>query len=454
MLICSRKTAGSSTGIVFAIYNIGSIVAVPFSGPINDYFGRRWGIFTGGALVIVGTCVQAPAVNLGMFLGGRFILGLGQGIINVSAPTYVSEMAHPHWRGPMTGMLQTFYYVGAFAASWLTYGTAFLSGVRAFRIPIWCQMVSSGIVVTAVFFLPESPRWLMANGRRDEAEKVLAYYHGECSADHIVVKLQIAEMDAQISTEGSDKRWWDYRDLFNTHAARRRMICVCGMSWFGQYSGNALVSYYFPVIVAQAGISDPHTQLLLNALNTVVSWIAAIVGAQLLDRVGRRPFLLSGVMGMAICLAIVTGCTRLSIIEHNLAASNAGIFFIYLFSVIFSLCLVPLLPFYIAETLSTETRAKGTAFGSLVSSIASTVGQYSSSAAIAKISYYYYLVFVFWDLIEFTVIYFFFVETKNRTLEELNEVFNAKDPVQKSLQKRSVETIERTIAGKLVNEDN
>jgi sugar porter (SP) family MFS transporter len=454
VLICSRQTAGSSTGIVFAIYNIGSIVAVPFAGPINDYFGRRWGIFTGGALVIVGTCVQAPAINLGMFLGGRFILGLGQGIINVSAPTYVSEMAHPHWRGPMTGMLQTFYYVGAFAASWLTYGTAFLSGVRAFRVPIWCQMVSSGIVVTAVFFLPESPRWLMANGRRDAAEKVLAYYHGEGSADHIVVRLQIAEMDAQISTEGSDKRWWDYRDLFNTHAARRRMICVCGMSWFGQYSGNALVSYYFPVIVAQAGISNPHTQLLLNALNTVVSWIAAIIGAQLLDRVGRRPFLLSGVMGMAICLAIVTGCTRLSIVDHNVAASNTGIFFIYLFSVIFSLCLVPLLPFYIAETLSTETRAKGTAFGILVSSIASTVGQYSSSAAIAKISYYYYLVFVFWDLIEFTIIYFFFVETKNRTLEELNEVFNAKDPVQKSLEKRSVETIERTIAGKLVNEDS
>jgi sugar porter (SP) family MFS transporter len=454
VLICSRKTAGPSTGIVFAIYNIGSIVAVPFSGPINDYFGRRWGIFTGGALVIVGTCVQAPAINLGMFLGGRFVLGLGQGIINVSAPTYVSEMAHPHWRGPMTGMLQTFYYVGAFAASWLTYGTAFLSGVRAFRIPIWCQMVSSGIVVMAVFFLPESPRWLVANGRRHEAEKVLAYYHGEGSADHIIVRLQMAEMDAQISTGGSDKRWWDYRELFNTHAARRRMICVCGMSWFGQYSGNALVSYYFPVIVAQAGISNPHTQLLLNALNTVVSWIAAIVGAQLLDRVGRRPFLLSGVMGMAICLAIVTGCTRLSIVDHNLAASNTGIFFIYLFSIIFSLCLVPLLPFYIAETLSTETRAKGTAFGSLVSSIASTVGQYSSSAAIAKISYYYYLVFVFWDLIEFTIIYFFFVETKNRTLEELNEVFNAKDPVQKSLEKRNVETIERTIAGKLVDQDS
>lgn len=383
-----------------------------------------------------------------MFLGGRFVLGFGQGFVNVSAPTYVCEMAHPHWRGPMTGMMQTFYYVGAIAASWMTYGTAFIAGEGAFRIPVWCQMISSGTIIASVLFLPESPRWLMANGRRKEAEKILAFYHGEGSADHVMVKLQMAEMDSQISTEGSDKRWWDYRDLFNTRSARRRFICVAGMSWFGQYSGNALVSYYFPVIVAQAGISDPHTQLLLNALNPVVSWIAAVIGAQLLDRVGRRPFLLNGVMGMAICLAIMTVCTRLSVVDDNKPASTAAIFFIYLFSVIFSFCLVPLMPFYVAETLTTETRAKGTAVGILVSSIASTVGQYTSSAAIEGISYYYYLVFVFWDLVEFAIIYFFFVETKNRTLEELNEVFNAKNPVKKSLEKRDNKTIEHAMIKK------
>jgi MFS family permease len=255
-------------------------------------------------------------------------------------------------------------------------------------------------------------------------------------------------MDSQISTEGSDKRWWDYRDLFDTHAARRRFICVAGMSWFGQYSGNALVSYYFPVIVKEAGIENPHTQLLLNALNAVISWFVAIIGANLLDRVGRRPFLLCGVMGMSICLAILTACTKLSIEDNNNAAKTTAIFFIYLFSIIFSFCLVPLMPFYIAETLATETRAKGTAVGSLVSSIASTIGQYTSATAIGSISYWYYLVFVFWDLVEFAIIYFYFVETKNRTLEELNEVFNDPNPVKKSLEKRNAETIEHAIEAK------
>jgi sugar porter (SP) family MFS transporter len=363
----------------------------------------------------------------------------------VSAPTFVSEMAHPRWRGPLSGLLQTNYFVGSIIASWVTYGTAYLDSELAFRLPVWLQMVSSGIVGCGIFFSPETPRWLVAHGRLDEAKQVLANLHGEGSVDHPFVRLQMAEMTSQIPKEGSDKRWWDYRDLFNTRAARRRMICVVGMAWFGQYSGNALVSYYFPVIVQQTGISNPHTQLLLNALNPVVSWIAAILGAILLDKVGRRPFLLSGVLGMSICLAIVTGCTKLSVDEANGPAGKAGIFFIYLFSVIFSFCLVPLLPFYIAETLPTENRAKGTAIGQVVGSSASILGQYTTAIAIGAIGYYYYIVFIFWDLVEFTIIYFFFVETKERTLEEINEIFNAPNPVKKSLEKRTTETVERTI---------
>lgn len=94
----SRKTSGSTTGIVFAIYNIGSIPAVFFTGPVNDYWGRRMGMFIGALIIVIGTCIQAPSVNRGMFLAGRFILGFGVSFCSVSAPCYVSEIAHPAWR--------------------------------------------------------------------------------------------------------------------------------------------------------------------------------------------------------------------------------------------------------------------------------------------------------------------------------------------------------------------
>ena len=98
-----RKTAGAGTGLVFAMYNIGSIPAVFLTGPVNDRFGRRAGMFTGATIIIIGTCIQAPSVNHEMFLAGRFILGFGVSFCCVSAPCYVSEMAHPHWRGTITG---------------------------------------------------------------------------------------------------------------------------------------------------------------------------------------------------------------------------------------------------------------------------------------------------------------------------------------------------------------
>ena len=142
------------------MYNIGSIPAVFLTGPVNDYLGRRMGMFTGAVIIIIGTCVQAPSVNRGMFLGGRFILGFGVSFCSVSAPCYVSEMAHPEWRGTLTGLYNCTWYIGSIIASWVVYGCENIDSDVGFRIPIWCQLISSCIVALGVWWLPESPRWL------------------------------------------------------------------------------------------------------------------------------------------------------------------------------------------------------------------------------------------------------------------------------------------------------
>lgn len=236
-------TAGSGTGIVFMMYNVGSVAAVFLTGPANDYLGRRWGMFIGSLIVIIGTCVQAPSTSRGQFLGGRFILGFGVSFCCVSAPTYVSEIAHPAYRGTLTGLYNCTWYIGSIIASWVSYGCAYIDNDNlAWRIPIWCQMITSGLVCIFVFFLPESPRWLVAQDKHEQAAQVLAKYHGEGDENHPYVQLQMKEMVQQISNEASDKKWWDYHELWNTHSARRRLICVLGMACFGQLSGNSLSS--------------------------------------------------------------------------------------------------------------------------------------------------------------------------------------------------------------------
>ncbi|KAL3419995.1 MFS sugar transporter [Phlyctema vagabunda] len=439
-------SAGSSTGLVFAMYNIGSIPAVFLTGPTNDYLGRRMGMFTGAVIVIIGTCVQAPSTSRGMFLAGRFILGFGVSFCCVSAPCYVSEMAHPQWRGTLTGLYNCTWYIGSIVASWVAYGSAYIDGPLGFRIPIWGQLVSSVVVAIGVWFLPESPRWLMAQDNVDGALAVLARYHGEGDVNHPMVQLQLKEMTQQIGVNDSDKRWWDYRELWNTHSARRRLICVLGMACFGQLSGNSITSYYLGVMLENAGITAEGTKLMLNGIYPVICFFGAVLGARLTDKLGRRPLLLYTTVFCSMCFAVITGTSKLaSEDKSNTAAANSTIAFIYMFGIVFSFGWTPLQSMYIAETLPTSTRAKGTAIGNLASSISSVIIQYSSGPAFANIGYYFYLVFVFWDLIEVVIMYFFFPETKERTLEELAEVFEAKNPVKRSLEKRGAGTVLRTL---------
>lgn len=431
-----------------AVYNIGSIAAIPFTGPLNDYYGRRIGMFTGAALIVLGTCIQAPAHNISMFIGGRFILGFGVSFCSVSAPCYVSEMSHPKFRGIHTGLYNCMWWLGSIVASWTIFGCSKWDNAYSFRIPIWGQLLSSVIVGVGVWFLPESPRWLVANSKIEEARNVLARYHGENSVSHPVVMLQMAEMKHSIRQDASDKKWYDYSELVKTRSARRRLICVAGMASFGQLSGNSVTGYYLPVMVATAGITSQNTQLLLNGLNPVFCFLAAILGARYCDKIGRRPLLIWSIIFCSICFAVMTGTSRMAAGEAggsgNPQAAYGTIVFVFLFGVVFSFGWTPLQTMYIVETLTTTTRAKGTAVGNLISAASSVIIQYSSGPAFKDIGAYFYLFFVFWDLIEATVIFFLFPETKQRTLEEMDEVFAAKDPVAKSLEKRNTETVLNT----------
>ncbi|KAL0632722.1 hypothetical protein Q9L58_008390 [Maublancomyces gigas] len=431
---------GAATGWVFAIYTLGNIVGSFVAGPVTDTWGRRWGMFAGAVFIIIGTCIQAPANTMAQFKGGRFVLGFGVAMSATAGPSYVAEMAHPKYRGLLTGVFNSFWFVGSIPASWTSYGTNlhFPESNNSWRIPLWIQMSFSGIILIGSLMMPETPRWLMANDRHEEALAVLAKYHGDDDPNNAIVQLSFREMQEEISTTGSDKRWWDYSELVSTKAAKWRLVMVLSMAFFGQWSGNAAISYFLPVMLKQAGIKNVNTQLMLQGVIAVISFIGALIGSTLVDKVGRRKMLFTTSLLFAMWFSILAGLSAKFTGSNNTAASNATVAIIYLFGFTFSIGFTPFQALYPVECLTFETRAKGMAVYNFWVNVASFFNQYVTPIGLGDVKWKFYFLYIAWDLFQASFIYLFYVETKDRTLEELNEIFNAPFPKAHSLKRVTV----------------
>lgn len=243
--------------------------------------------------------------------------------------------------------------------------------------------------------------------RREEAIAVLAKYHGDGDANAPIVELQVREIIEDMSVTRNDNPWWDFRELGNTAAARYRLYMVIAMAFFGQWSGNNVVSYFMPAMIANAGIQDTNKQLLINAINPIFSMLAAIYGATLLDRLGRRTMLLGGLTGGLVSYVLLTAFTASS--ETHAKLAYGTIVSIYLFGIFFAWVQssqsgfdflltedrwgwTPLQTLYAVECLENRTRAKGSGLNFLFLNVAMVVNTYGISVGIAKIGWKLYIV--------------------------------------------------------------
>jgi len=116
----------------------------------------------------------------------------------------------------------------------------------AWRLPTVVQCILPSIVMALIMFFPETPRWLLSKDRREEAIAIMAKYHGEGDPSSPIVQLQLHEITEDFSVTRNDNPWWEFRELFNSRGARYRLAMVICMAFFGQWSGNNVVSYFMP----------------------------------------------------------------------------------------------------------------------------------------------------------------------------------------------------------------
>ncbi|KAJ7755968.1 general substrate transporter [Mycena metata] len=425
--------SGSKTGIVFGIFTVGSFCGCIPASYLPDRFGRRFAMFAGNGLLVIGAIITAMADTKSKFLGGRFLTGFGSSIGGAAAKSYLAEMTPPQSRGAYLGFLNSFYYVGQMVATGMMVATEAYPTDWSWRLPLFVQVVPAALNFLFIFLCPESPRWLYTRGKMAEARKILARFHSSTGdINSPLVALEIEEIEEKLALDGADKHWWDFRPLFRTRADRWRTFMVVIIGFFGQLSGNGLITYFLPILLKNAGITSQHKQLVLNFINSITSYMGALFGSAMVDRWGRRKNLLSATGALVVILAIVS-----ALLSHpgSTERANAGITFIYLFMVVFSFGWTAMQALYPAEVLSFEVRAKGLAFLGLCSQSATLITTFGMPSAIQALGWKIYLVYMVWDMFEFTVIYFWAVETKGLTLEEISEVFEQPSPRKYSVQK-------------------
>lgn len=237
-----------------------------------------------------------------------------------------------------------------------------------------------------------------------------------------------------------DKRWWDYRALFRTRASRYRIACNCVFAIFAQWAGNGVLSYFLPAVLTTAGYTNGITQANINLGYAAFQFVFALIGAAFVERIGRRPLFLFSMAGCCIVWIGMTVATSAFSASGNTNASaaKATVACIFLFGAVFSVGLTPLQALYPVEVLNFEMRAKGMAFSSLAVNAGGLLNQFAWPISLARIGWHTYIVFAIWCAVQFFVFYFFLPETRKRTLEELDVIFEARNPVKASLNAHKV----------------
>ncbi|KAK4156655.1 general substrate transporter [Chaetomidium leptoderma] len=430
---------GPRASVLFSLYPVGAMVGAPFAAIIADRYGRRKSMFAGAVVINIGMVIISTASTFAQIVVGRFVLGFGIAIMTVAAPAYAVEIAPPHWRGRCTGFYNCGWFGGAIPSAIVTFGCNYMGNDYAWRVPLILQSFTCVIVMVSVFFIPESPRFLVANGKEDEALAFLVKYHGNGDPNSALVRLEIEEMRDGIRQDGIDKTWWDYRPFVFSHSGRWRLAQVLMISIFGQFSGNGL-GYFNTTIFDNLGVKDVPSQLGFNILNQVLSAIGALAAVSLTDWMPRRKVLVIGTFMCAVALATNSGLTAVlskqqdETGEIDISYGQGALASYFLFNIIFSFTYTPLQGAIPTEALETTQRAKGLALSGFIVNGMGFINLFAGPIALANIGYKYIFVFVAWDVIESIIWYFFGVESQGRTLEQLEWVYDQPNPVKASLQ--------------------
>ncbi|KAF4970533.1 hypothetical protein FSARC_2442 [Fusarium sarcochroum] len=424
---------GSRLGLLVALYQIGSVCSIPLVPLIADRWGRRPSIALGFIIMAIGSGLQAGAPNYATYSGGRVLLGFGNSFAQICSPMLLAELCHPQHRARFTTVYNCLWNLGSLLVSWTCFGTSYWGNDWSWRFPAILQGAPGLAQLVVLWWIPESPRFLIAMDRQDEALDILAKYHANGNENHPTVQFEYRQIRDTIKMEQAADNSSKYIDFLKTKGNRYRLAVLFSLGIFSQWSGNGVVSNYSARLYINAGMSSETDRLILTAGKTILDMVVSISCGLLVERLNRRFSFLFSTGGMFITLTFWTLTCGLSEQHQAAGSNNAMIFLVWLHGVFYSTCWSGLLIGYAVEILPYSLRAKGLMFLNMAVQVALLLNNYLNPLAFEAWeaneenkdtgyggnTWRLYLIYTIWVLGEVMFIYFMYVETRGPTLEEV-----------------------------------
>ncbi|KAG5975975.1 hypothetical protein E4U55_007518 [Claviceps digitariae] len=417
-------------GVIVAIFEVGCFFGSILSAVFGERLGRRWTIGHGCCIAVVGVVLQASSSSRAQMIVARVVSGMGLGIVNSTVPVLQAEFSPKATRGVFVCAQLSTLNFGIFLVYWIDYAFASHSGDYAWRIPVVLQCVCLVLMLLLLMLIPETPRWLASHDRADECVRVLARMQGlGLDHDNAEVQRQHALIMQAVASEASQSSPW--RDLLVNDGvqSRTRFLMACAIQAFQQLGGINAVIYYTNTLFSKSiGLDDRTAALMAGFLQTWF-FVASFIPWFLIDRIGRKPLLVSMISVMAAAMAVQASLIY-QVENATSTARAAGIaaaVMLFVFQGAFTIGFQATVWVYPSEILPLKLRQTGSSISTAVNWILNYLIVQITPIAIDNIGWKTYIIFAVLNAAWVPIIYFLFPETKGLELEDVDGLFAVYD---------------------------
>ncbi|EXJ93373.1 hypothetical protein A1O1_01765 [Capronia coronata CBS 617.96] len=417
---------GSSSlqGTVVAIYEIGCFFGALLAFGFAEGIGRRRSIMIGCTILAVGAAIQCSSYSVAQMIVGRIVAGVGNGINTATIPVWHSELMKPTSRGKGLSIEFALNIFGVMLSYWVDYGMSYVKSEAQFRFPIAFQISFALITIALVAVLPESPRWLVAHGRSQDARNILSRLQRDQTSilsDSSAIDTELHEIERALEDEKEAAGGITFLSLFKSSPQRfrRRTLLGVGGQFMQQLSGINLITYYAPVIFEQSVGMSHNLSMLLAGFNGVAYFLSSLVPIWCLDRLGRRKLMLFACAGQAACMAILAG----TVSDGGHASGIVAAVMLFLFNFFFAVGLLAIPWLLPAEYAPLAIRAKAAALATASNWIFTFLVVEITPVSIGNIGYRTYIYFTVFNVAFLPIIWFFYPEVRNLSLEQIDKLF-------------------------------